>query len=125
VLTLTYIAFIFLAAIIGAGFGFAGHFARAHFTYSPEQVFDGGLASDITNDMLSSHDLTFEKHVVGAEWDDNGFWDADSNRNLIYYMTSGFAAPIIIGIMFWHERATLVKGACDGLLSIGIHSPLC
>ncbi len=123
--TFGYLVFVFMAAMFGAVLGFIGHFARAHFTYTPEEVFSGGTLSDLANDLLSSNGTTFEKHVIGAEWDDNGFWDADSNRNLVYYVASGFIAPLFIGVLFWPDRAKLVGAACAGLLKIGLHSPLC
>jgi hypothetical protein len=123
--TLAYISFVFVAAFIGAALGCLGHFARAHFTATPEKIFEGGLIANIANDFLSPHSTMIEEHVVGAEWDDNGFWDAESNRNLVYYIISGFAGPIIFGFIFWSERAKIVEAICKGSLAIGLHSPFC
>jgi hypothetical protein len=124
-ITVNYIVLVSIAAILGAIFGFFGHFARAHLTYTPEKLFDGGMGADLINDMFSSHSTTFEKHVVGAEWDDNGYWDDASNRNLIYYVASGFVVPIVVGMIFWPDRATLVAMTCQGLLHMRLHPPLC
>jgi hypothetical protein len=74
---------------------------------------------------LNGEYIAFEKHVSGAKWDDNGFWDASRNRNLIYYMISGFSASFVFGIIHWPERADLVARACNGLACLGLHSPLC
>ncbi len=123
--TVNYIFLVSVAAVVGAILGFFGHFARAHLTYTPEKLMDGGLGADIFNDMFSSHSTTFEKHVIGAEWDDNGFWDDASNRNLIYYVISGFVAPLIAGAIFWPNRALLVNMTCQGMLHLGLHPPLC
>ncbi len=121
----TYIMFVLVAAMIGIGIGYAGHFARSNLRSTPEQIFEGGIIADLANGALTHHNTYFEKHVIGAKWDDNGFWDADSNRNLVYYMISGFATPILIGIICWPERATFVGLTCKGLMQIGLHPPLC
>jgi hypothetical protein len=123
--TVNYIVFVFVAAVVGSFLGFCGHFARAHLTYTPEELFDGGVGTDLINDMFSAHSLTFEKHVIGAKWDANGYWDSENNRNLIYYCVSGFVAPIIIGALFWSDRAKLMSAVCHGLLKTGLHPPLC
>lgn len=125
-LTTNYIMFVLIAAVMGAILGFCGHFARAHLTYTPERIFDGdGFGPGLLNDMLSSHNLTAEKHIVGAEWDDNGFWDSESNRNLVYYMLSGFATPVILGFIFWPQRFIVMGIVCQGLTGAGLHPPMC
>ena len=88
-----YICFVFAVSVIGALLGGLGHFWRAHATMFAEDL---GLGEPL--DTLTRDDYQFEKHVVGAEWDDAGFWAPDSVRNFIYYVASGFscaAAP-------WH-----------------------
>ena len=42
--------------------------------------------------------------MVGAEWDDAGYWAPGSVRNLVYYMASGFAVPLLLGVVFWGQR---------------------
>lgn len=120
-----YIAFIFVGSVLGAGLGVVAHFARAHLSAYPEQVIDGGIGADIANDMMSSHDIVFEKHVVGAEWDDMGFWDGDSLRNLAYYTISGALAPVVLGLVFWSARTTVVAAVCQALTGVGLDSPVC
>ena len=53
-------------------------------------------------DTLTRDNYQFEKHVVGAEWDDAGFWAPDSVRNFIYYVASGFAGPLLLGLSLIH-----------------------
>lgn len=114
---IAYLAFVFAASIAGLLLGIAGHFVRAHFTPYAEKLFDD--RSDFANGLFMDNYL-YEKHVVGAEWDDAGFWAADSVRNLLYYMLSGFAVPLFLGLMLWSERAAVVKAVC-GVIA----SPLC
>ena len=113
---LTYIAFVFAASVAGALLGIAGHFARAHTTLYAEKLFEDG---DLANAMFMDGYLV-EKHVVGAEWDDAGFWAPDSVRNLLYYMLSGIAGPIILGAAFWGDRVAIVAAVCKV-----IPSPVC
>ncbi len=110
-----YISFVFAASVIGALLGGLGHFWRAHATRFAEDLDLGEPLDTLTRDNYQ-----FEKHVVGAEWDDAGFWAPDSVRNLIYYVASGLTAPLLLGIGFWSLRREIVQAICSGL-----PSPLC
>ena len=118
---LTYIIGVLLSVFVGAGFGFAAHFARAHFTTYPERV----TGNDWMDDAMSNNDIVFESQVVGAKWDDNGFWDADSNRNLIYYVATCAAAPVMAGIWFWSDRVQVVGAFCHTAMGLGLTPPMC
>jgi hypothetical protein len=117
---LAYIAFVFIAALLGTLLGVLGHFARAHLRLWPEKVTD----SDILNTLMMDGYL-FEKYAVEAEWDDAGYWDSMSLRNLFYYMISGFGMPVLLGLMFWSDRAPIVAATCKILTSSSLHPPLC
>ena len=91
-----YICFVLAASVVGALLGGLGHFWRAHATMFAEDL---GLGEPL--DTLTRDDYQFEKHVVGAEWDDAGFWAPDSVRNFIYYVASGFVTPLLLGFGFW------------------------
>ena len=110
-----YMCFVFAAAVIGALLGGLGHFWRVHATMFAEDL---GLGEPL--DTLTRDDYQFEKHVVGAEWDDAGFWAPDSVRNFIYYVVSGFVMPLLLGIGFCGLRAEIVQAICSGL-----PSPVC
>ncbi len=116
---LAYIAFVFAAAVLGALSGLAGHFLRA-LSYVPEDLDLGETISTLTRDNYQ-----FEKHVIGAEWDDNGYWDSESVRNLVYYMASGFAVPLFIGLCLWGQRVETVHAVCSGLKHMGLTPLLC
>jgi hypothetical protein len=117
---LAYISFTLIATVFGAVLGYVGHYWRAHFTYTAEDL---GLGEPW--DSLTREDYQFEKHVVGAKWDDNGFWDDSSNRNLCYMVVSGAAAPLIASFVFFGSRSEIVSGVCLGLSSLGLNSPVC
>jgi hypothetical protein len=118
--SVAYLFFVFVACIFGALLGFVGHFARAHFTYEPEDLGLGEPWESLFRDGYN-----FEKNIVGAKWDDNGFWDAESNRNLLYYIGCGFVAPLIFGFAFWSERVAVVTSVCDGLFAVGLTPLVC
>jgi hypothetical protein len=115
-----YICFVLIASLFGLVLGICGHYARAHFTYYPEDL---GLGEPL--DTLTRDNYSFEKYVIGAKWDDNGYWDSLSNRNLAYYAISGFAAPLIFGLVFFTERALVVDMSCRGFNAIGLTPIVC
>lgn len=115
-----YIAFVFLATLIGVFLGAIAHFWRAHATYFPEDLDLGENINILTRDNY----LT-EKYIVGAEWDDAGYWDGDSVRNLVYYALCGAIVPMLVGAALWGERVIIVEATCQGLTSMGLAPPLC
>ena len=119
-IALAYLAFVFAGVVFGAAAGFAGHFLRAHATFLPEDLDLGEPWDTLTRDNYQ-----FEKHAIGAKWDDNGYWDSESNRNLAYYVISGAAMPLVFGAIFWGQRALIVDAVCGALKNGGLHSPLC
>ncbi len=118
--TLAYIAFVVAIAILGGLVGIVAHYWRAHATMYAEDLGLGEPLNTLTRD-----DYQWEKHVIGAEWDDAGFWAADSVRNLLYYMATGVGIPLLIGAMLWDQRNELVGALCTGLAQQGLNSPLC
>jgi hypothetical protein len=116
----TYICFVFAASVIGAVLGGLGHFWRANATMYAEDL---GLGEPL--DTPTRDNYQFEKNVVGAEWDDAGFWAADSVRNFVYYVISGFITPLLLGIGFWDLRGEIVQAVCGGLAGLGLNSPIC
>lgn len=117
---MAYIAFVLALSVFGALFGILAHYWRAHATVFPEDL---GLGEPLN--MLTRDDYAVEKYVVEAEWDDAGYWDGESIRNVIYYIAGGAVAPLILGLAFWSDRQLLVTGACQGLQSLGLTPPLC
>jgi hypothetical protein len=122
---LAYIFFVIAATVVGGVIGFASHFARANLSRPEKLIDDDDLLSDLLNGAMGPRDYMFEKHVVGAEWDEGGFWDELSNRNLVYLVLSGLSVPAMLGIILWPQRAPVVALACSGLNHIGLHSPFC
>ena len=115
-----YICFVLAASVLGGLFGIVAHFWRAHATMFPEDLGLGEPLNTLTRD-----DYQWEKHVVGAEWDDAGYWDPESLRNLLYYTLSGLGVPLLLGAVMWGQRTEIVGGLCSGLIHFGLRSPLC
>ena len=118
--TTVYILFVLSFAVAGGLLGIIAHFWRAHATRYAEDL---GLGEPI--DTFTRDNYQWEKHVVGAEWDDAGFWAPDSVRNLLYYVGSGVVVPLIIGFALWDKRADLVSALCLTLSAAGLDPPLC
>jgi hypothetical protein len=115
-----YIAFVVSFTVLGTLLGAVAHFWRAHATMYPEDLDLGEPLDTLTRD-----DYLWEKYVIGAEWDDAGFWDSGSVRNLVYYMASGAAGPLLFGILFWGQRHEYVDIVCRLLAAAGLASPMC
>lgn len=115
-----YIAFVFAGTVLGAFLGAAAHFWRAHATMYAEDL---GLGEPLNT--MTREDYQWEKHVVGAEWDDAGFWAAGSVRNLAYYILSGMGTALLLGLAFWPQRIEIVGALCQALGSLGLKSPVC
>jgi len=115
-----YIGFVLSLSIVGALLGIIGHFWRAHATLYAEDL---GLGEPL--DTLTRDNYQVEKYLVEAEWNDAGFWDSESVRNLIYYIVCGALGPLIAGAALWSERSNLVAAACKGLTALGLDPPLC
>lgn len=72
----------FLALTVGAaGIGFLAHFMKSHMDLFPDQIFDKG---DPANLIVPDYDL--ENLLLGNEYDDAGYWEYLSLRNLITYV---------------------------------------
>jgi hypothetical protein len=118
--TFAYTAFVLAFTVIGGLLGIAAHYWRAHATMFAEDLGLGEPLNTLTRD-----DYQWEKHVIGAEWDDAGFWDPGSVRNLLYYAASGVAVPLVIGAVMFGQREIVVQAICAGIAAAGLHSPLC
>jgi hypothetical protein len=118
--TVAYLSFMFVAILLGAALGFIGHYKRAHLRFPPEDLGLGEPLNTLTRDNYQ-----IEKHIIGAKWDDAGYWDEASSRNLLYYVATGAAGPVLAGLWFWPERERLVAWVCGLLLSCGLQSPFC
>jgi hypothetical protein len=115
-----YIGFVLALSVFGALLGIVAHYWRAHATRFPEDL---GLGE--TLNLLSRDNYAVEKYVVEAEWDDAGYWDGGSVRNIVYYVLAGAVGPLILGFALWSDRHELVVAACQGLTSLGLSPPLC
>ena len=113
--------FLLILTLLGGVIGFGLHYWRANFSMFPENLTDNALIDS----FLTNHDMVFEKHVVGAKWDDNGYWDFFSLPNVIYYVASGVSVPIILAMIDWKILKVLGDYFCAFMVAHGNHSLMC
>jgi hypothetical protein len=123
--TLTYAVFAIFGCVLGAAIGALAHYLRANFSAYPERVLDGGIGADLINDIMSPHSIVLEKHVLGAEWDQSGFWDGLSNRNLAIYVGGGVLGSLALAAWFWNDRVAVVASICAAMRGMGLEPPTC
>jgi hypothetical protein len=116
---LFYCLIVIFAALLGAGFGALFHYVRADMP-NPEKLYDNDLMNEL---VIEDH--WFEKYIVGAKWDENGYWDGRSIRNLLYYVISSGGFPLLLGLILWPKREGIVGAVCGQLTNWGAHPPLC
>jgi hypothetical protein len=117
---LAYIALVFAATVMAGLLGVLAHFWRAHAKIIPEDL---GLGEPLNT--LTREDYQFEKYVVRADWDDNGYWDGESARNLVYYVLSSAGAALAAGAIGWGYRGQIVMEFCRVSASLGLGPPIC
>ncbi len=113
--------FLFILTLLGGVIGLGLHYWRASFSLYPEEL-SGNLFID---SMMSNEHLLFEKHIVNAKWDDNGYWDIYSFRNMIYYFAFGASVPLVLALFDWDIIRMIGNGFCTFMVEHGNHSLLC
>lgn len=102
--SVAYIAFTFLACILGLGIGLALH--RLHLKRA--------ALPDIAS--LPDDDATYEALHQ---------WQTRENRNFAVTMTSCAAAPLGLALVGWQSRGDVVERLCAGINTVVSNSPLC
>jgi hypothetical protein len=102
--SVAYIAFTFLACILGLGIGLALH--RIHLKRA--------ALPDIA--ALPDDDATYEALHE---------WQVRENRSFAFTMTSCAAAPLALALIGWQSRSDVVGTICTGINVIVSNSPLC
>ena len=76
-------------SLIGLVLGFAGHWWKSHADPYPD-ILDKD--SPMLNIALTEH--TIENHVLEHRYDDAGFWEYYSLRNLFWYLSGGVGGTL-------------------------------
>ncbi len=80
----------FCWAMIGLVLGFAGHWWKSNADPYPD-ILDKD--SPMLNIALTEH--TVENYVLGHRYDDAGFWEYYSLRNLFWYLSGGVGGTLL------------------------------
>ena len=121
VATFGYLVPVLTGSVIGAGLGVAAHWWRANATACPEKLFD----DERWNGALGGADYVYERDVVRARWDDGGWWEFHSLRNLAYHVLSGALFPLFLGAWFWGKRQGIVAKTCGTVARLGMKALFC
>jgi hypothetical protein len=109
----------FLAlTVAGAILGILAHVAKSHMDPFPDQIFDKG---DPLNVIVPDYDML--NLAVGNEYDDAGYWEYLSLRNLLTYvllsvLTVWTLRYLVGGIVFRDEL-------CREIMRIGLTPLFC
>lgn len=101
-------------AIIGAGI----HFLRAIIGVDERPIVHSGFLY-----RLSDH--WFARSVMKAEFTDNGAWEMFSIRNLAICVLSSASVPLLIGILWWSQRAEVLSVGCKAYGWLGLQPLFC
>ena len=100
--------------------GLVSHYAHAHFTGYPSQLFDGGGVSDtVLNEVLSP-----SYNPVG-EYDDAGWWELYSLRNYLLHVAPWLFIVVATGIVNWPHQAAAISEVCEVVGIAGLTPVFC
>ena len=80
----------FLWAIIGLAIGFAGHWWKSHADRYPDILDKDSPALNI-----ALTEQTLVNYAIDNRYDDAGFWEYYSLRNLAYYLALGLGGTLL------------------------------
>lgn len=109
-----YILFLVILSLIGAAVGFAAHDAHAAVGGDERPLWDDGISGALLG-MEHEHDKR-----MGHEFGPDGWWDGESNHNLLSYMGSCAALPMLLGLIFWTDGS---HGFAKGCIALGTWAP--
>ncbi len=120
-----YLVSLALLVPIGAFAGYISHLIRANFTPHPERLLEErGLVSTLFNDWVSRESLVIDR-LLGGEWDEMGYWDAYSTRNILLYVIPGAIIPLILGVILFPQHAEITGSVCQVMRDFNLDPPLC
>ncbi len=118
--TFSYLVMWFFAFVFAFLFGVFSHWVHANFQPYPDKLFDGGGASDwALNEMMSP------KYRAWGEYDEAGWWEFDSWRNLATHVVPPMLLVLLTGILNWSDRADAVTYVCERAAAFGLLTRVC
>ncbi len=94
-----------IVILLSALVGFIGHCARAMFNVFPDRVTDSDAL-----DMVISNGYNGEDALLGTEYNDGGYYQFESARNIFIYC----GTAIFVGTIAWFT----VPGFAGGLAAL-------
>ena len=124
-LELKYLGFLFVLSTACALIGLCAHFWRSKVGNgtgaNEDPVYErGGLVV-----LAPRENRSFEKHVLKADWDSDGWWEFASARNFFWYVGCSALFPWVVGLAMWAHRAEVLAEACRPLGQIGLIPLFC
>lgn len=95
----------FCWALIGLALGFAGHWWKSNADAYPDILDKDNPALNIA---LTEH--TVENYALGHRYDDAGYWDYYSLKNLSWYLSGGVGG-MLLAVYGTSEGHATAKGA--------------
>jgi len=122
---LKYLGFLLCVSVACGLVGLAAHFWRSEVGNgtgaNEDPVYERGRLV-----VLAPHeDRWFEKHVLKADWDSDGWWEFASARNFAWYVGVSALLPWVAGLAAWAYRAEILADACRPLGAIGLIPLFC
>jgi hypothetical protein len=109
-----YIALLFVLSLLGAVVGFVAHHVHAAVGGDERPLWEDGWSG-----WLLSREHEYDKRM-GQEYGPDGWWDGESNRNLVMYMASGAITPLLCGVLGWSDG---LNAFAKGCIALGTWAP--
>lgn len=103
--------------VLAIAVGFFGHFWKSNFDSMPDR-WSGNEAIDM---LTTEHSL--DKKMFGVEYNDNGFWQWHSLRNIAYYVTGSVSAVWLFIAVTGLQEST--RFLCTALQALGQNPLFC
>jgi len=97
----------FCWATIGLALGFAGHWWKSNADPYPDILDKDNPALNI-----ALTEYTVENHAIGNRYDEAGYWEYYSLKNLVYYLATGVGGTLLAVYATVEGHATARSAFC-------------
>jgi hypothetical protein len=118
--TFGYAALWFIGTLFAFLLGLASHYWHAYLQAYPDKLVDGYRWRDHAFNALFSQNYVWYGH-----YDENGWWEYYSLRNLTIHTAIPTLLAATYGAYCWSDRASVVAEACKGFGRFGLVPIFC